>query len=317
MTRASGGPRRPRPEPTSGAGRPGGAARPARSRGRGRARAHGRSLAGWAALAPAGLWLGAFFVVPVALVAQYSFATRDLGIARVVLPWTLDAYRLAVDPAVLPIFWRTAAYSLSATLACLVIGLPLAWFVARHAGRWRLVLLGAVLVPFWASHLARIYAWKALLAEDGPVNRVLGLVGLDRPGGLLLTDVAVVVGLTYGYLPFMVLPLYVVCRRFDPRLLEASQDLGHGRLGTFVRVVLPGLAPGVVAGSLLVLVPSVGDFVTPALLGGVNQLTFGSVIDDQFRGGNNWPLGSALAVLLLAAVAVLWVARGRRAREVL
>ncbi|SHG09428.1 ABC transporter permease [Streptoalloteichus hindustanus] len=268
-------------------------------------------------LLPTGLWLALFLLVPLALVVQYSFATRDTGPLRVVLPWTAQAYRTALDPAFLPIFGRTLAYAALTTAACLLLGFPLAWFIARHGGRHRNALLAAVLVPFWASYLARIYAWKALLDGDGLVNRLLGLVGLGRDGGFLLTDGAVVLGLTYGFLPFMVLPLYVACERFDHRLVEASYDLGHGRVSTFFRVVLPGVRPGVLAGSLLVLVPAAGDFVTPRLLGGVDQSTFGSVIDDQFRGGNNWPLGSAMAVLLMALVVVVLVVRGRRGEDVL
>ncbi|CAL9359846.1 Spermidine_putrescine transport system permease protein PotB [Actinosynnema sp. ALI-1.44] len=268
-------------------------------------------------LTPTGLWLGVFLIAPLVLVVQFSFATRDTGVARAVLPWTTQAYRTALDPAFLPIFGRTLAYAGITTALCLLLGFPLAWFIARHGGRYRTALLAAVLVPFWSSYLARIYAWKALLDGEGLVNRVLEPLGLDRAGGFLLTDGAVVLGLTYGFLPFMVLPLYVACERFDHRLVEASHDLGHGRVSTFFRVVLPGVFPGVLAGSLLVLVPAAGDFVTPRLLGGVDQSTFGSVIDDQFRGGNNWPLGSAMAVLLLVLVVVVLVLRGRRGEDVL
>ncbi|MDQ2586303.1 ABC transporter permease [Saccharothrix yanglingensis] len=268
-------------------------------------------------LAPTGLWLGLFLIAPLALVVQFSFATRDTGVARAVLPWTTQAYATALNPAFLPIFGRTLAYAVLTTLLCLLLGFPLAWFTARHGGRYRTALLAAVLVPFWSSYLARVYAWKALLDGEGLVNTVLGYVGLDREGGFLLTHGAVVLGLTYGFLPFMVLPLYVACERFDFRLAEASYDLGHGRSSTFLRVVLPGVAPGVLAGSLLVLVPAAGDFVTPRLLGGVDQSTFGSVIDDQFRGGNNWPLGSAMAVLLLVLVVVVLVLRGKPGEDVL
>ncbi|GLY49220.1 ABC transporter permease [Lentzea sp. NBRC 102530] len=270
-----------------------------------------------ALLVPTGVWLGFFLIAPLVVVVEFSIATRDTGVARAVLPWTIDAYRTALDPAFLPIFGRTLLYAAATTLACLLLGFPLAWFIARHGGRWRTALLAAVLIPFWSSYLARIYAWKALLDGEGLANTVLGWVGLDRDGGFLLTDGAVVLGLTYGFLPFMVLPLYVACERFDVRLMEASYDLGHGRVSTFFRVVLPGVMSGVLAGSLLVLVPAAGDFVTPKLLGGVEQSTFGSVIDDQFRGGNNWPLGSAMAVLLLVLVVAVLVLRGRRGEDVL
>ncbi|GLZ31291.1 ABC transporter permease [Lentzea sp. NBRC 105346] len=276
-----------------------------------------RFLRANALLLPTGVWLGIFLIAPLALVVQFSFATRDTGVARAVLPWTTQAYLTALDPAFLPIFGRTLAYAFATTLLCLVLGFPLAWFIARHGGRYRNVLLVAVLIPFWSSYLARIYAWKALLDGDGLINQALSSIGLGRSGGFLLTHGAVVLGLTYGFLPFMVLPLYVACERFDHRLVEASFDLGHGRTSTFFRVVLPGVFSGVLAGSLLVLVPSAGDFVTPRLLGGVNQSTFGSVIDDQFRGGNNWPLGSAMAVLLLLLVVLVLVLRGRRGEDVL
>ncbi|MFD9699959.1 ABC transporter permease [Lentzea sp. NPDC059081] len=268
-------------------------------------------------LAPTGIWLGLFLIAPLVVVVEFSFATRNTGVARAVLPWTAQAYLTALDPAFLPIFGRTLLYAVATTVACLLLGFPLAWFIARHGGRYRTALLAAVLIPFWSSYLARIYAWKALLDGEGLVNTVLGWAGLGRDGGFLLTHGAVVLGLTYGFLPFMVLPLYVACERFDFRLVEASYDLGHGRVSTFLRVVLPGMTSGVLAGSLLVLVPAAGDFVTPKLLGGVGQSTFGSVIDDQFRGGNNWPLGSAMAVLLLVLVVVVLVLRGRRGEDVL
>jgi len=168
----------------------------------------------------------------------------------------------------------------------------------------RNVYLVLVVIPFLTSYLIRIYAWQAILQNNGLLNSLLGNIGLGRDHIFINHSSAVLIGLTYGFLPFMILPLYASIERMDFSLVEASYDLGHGKVSTFFRVILPTVSPGLVAGVLLVFIPAVGDFVTPTLLGGVRTQMIGSTIADQFGGSQNWPLGSAMSVLLMFFILV-------------
>jgi len=184
------------------------------------------------------------------------------------------------------------------------LGFPLAYWIARFAGRFRNFFLVLVIIPFLTSYLIRMYAWQFILQRNGLLNSVLGTIGLGDDHAFLNTHFAVILGLTYGFLPFMILPLYASIERMDKSMVEASYDLGHGKTSTFFRVIVPTVSPGLVAGVLLVFIPAVGDYVTPALLGGVNTQMIGTTIADQFRSGNNWPLGSAMSVLLMAFILI-------------
>ena len=186
----------------------------------------------------------------------------------------------------------------------MLLGFPLAYWIARFGGRFRNVYLVLVMIPFLTSYLIRIYAWQFILQDNGLLNRLLGDLGLGRNHVFLNHPFAVILGLTYGFLPFMILPLYASIERMDVALVEASYDLGHGKVSTFFRVILPTVSPGLVAGVLLVFIPAVGDFVTPKLLGGVRTEMIGSTIADQFGGSQNWPLGSAMSVLLMVFILV-------------
>jgi spermidine/putrescine transport system permease protein len=176
--------------------------------------------------------------------------------------------------------------------------------MARFGGRFRNVYLVLVIIPFLTSYLIRTYGWLVILQHNGLLNSALGNLGLGRNHAFLDTHFAVILGLTYGFLPFMILPLYASIERMDKSLVEASYDLGHGKASTFWRVILPSVSPGLVAGVLLVFIPAVGDFVTPELLGGVKTQMIGTTIYDQFGSGNNWPLGSAMSVLLMLGILV-------------
>ncbi|MEJ7583222.1 MAG: ABC transporter permease [Acidimicrobiales bacterium] len=257
-------------------------------------------------LAPTTLWLVVFLLVPLFIIIWYSVGTRGV-IDHIRHPggrlnWR--NYRDALNPSFLPIFLRTVVYAALTTVGCLVIGFPLAYAIARFGGRWKNLMLGLVILPFWTSYLVRMYAWRFILDDNGLANTVLGGLGLGSDHRFTNTHWAVVVGLVYGFLPFMVLPLYASLERMDFRLIEAAYDLGSGRLSTFVRITLRTSMPGVVAGVLLVFIPALGDFVTPQLLGGSRTQTFGSTIQDQFGQGQNWPLGSAMAVLLMSFILI-------------
>jgi len=283
-----------------------------------RPRRRPEALRGHLLLLPTTLWLGALLIGPLLVVVAFSLGRRGIN-PPVRVDWAnprFENYRRALDPDFLPIFLRSVGYAASATLCCIALGFPLAYWIARRPPRQRTLFLVLAVVPFLTSYLIRMYAWQFILQRNGLLNAVLGAAGLGDDRAFLNTPGAVIVGLTYGFLPFMVLPLYAAIERMDPSLVEASADLGHGRISTFRRVILPSVFPGLVAGTLLVFIPALGDFVTPALLGGTRTVMYGSVIQDQFRGGgNNWPLGSAMAVLLMVVIMIGVIVELRRSED--
>ena len=269
-----------------------------------------RRLPDWAAgnllLLPTSLWFVLLLIIPTILIVGYSLGHRGV-IVPIRFSWgslVWSNYHTALNPDFLPIFWRSIWYAVVATIACVLIGFPLAYWIARFGGRFRNLYLVLVIIPFLTSYLIRMYAWQFILQREGLLNTVLGAIGLGGNHVFLNTNFAVILGLTYGFLPFMVLPLYASIERMDPALVEASYDLGHGKVSTLFRVIIPTVAPGLIAGVLLVFIPAVGDFVTPELLGGVRTQMIGNTIYDQFNSGNNWPLGSAMSVLLMAFILV-------------
>jgi spermidine/putrescine transport system permease protein len=252
------------------------------------------------------LWFFFLLVIPTLLVVAYSLGQRGV-ITPIRFSWghlVFSNYNTALNPRFLPIFTRSIAYAFVSTVACVLLGFPLAYWIARFGGRFRNIYLVLVIIPFLTSYLIRMYAWQFILQRNGLLNSVLGTLRLGDSHIFLNTHFAVILGLTYGFLPFMILPLYASIERMDPSLVEASYDLGHGKTSTLFRVIIPTVAPGLIAGILLVFIPAVGDFVTPELLGGVKTQMFGNTVYDQFGSGNNWPLGSAMSVLLMALILV-------------
>ena len=262
---------------------------------------------------PGALWLLAFFLVPILILLGYSFMPR--GTYGGVEPGiTLEHYRRFLDPLYLGILRRTAWLSLLCTLVCLLLAYPTAYVIAR-SGRWRNLLLFLAVLPFWTSSLVRTYAMIFLLRDSGLINRILMDLGLIvAPLRLLYTEGAVLAGLVYGALPFMILPIYASLEKLDPALLEAAEVLGAPPWTRFVRIVWPLTLPGVAAGSLLVFVPSLGSFVVPDLLGGARQMMIGNLIQNQFGPSRNWPFGSAaaFAVMALVMIAMLVMLRVNR-----
>lgn len=249
------------------------------------------------AAAPA-IYLTVFFAVPLVVVLIYSFATRTTRGGTELRNWNLDAYRKLADPVVRDIALRSLLLALVTTLICLLIAYPFAWFLTTRRPGVRNALLVAVMIPFWSNFLVRNYAWRVLLGSDGVVSQVTQWLGFGETR-ILFTPLAVVIGLVYGFLPFMILPLYASLERIDDGLLDASRDLYASGWQTFGRVLLPLSTPGAIAGSILVFVPSLGAYVTPEILGGAKTTLLGSYIVTQFGTARNWPVGAALSVVLL------------------
>lgn len=262
-------------------------------------------------LAPSRAIMGTLFVAPLLIVLVYSFLTRGVYGGQSP-PWTLDNYLRLADPLYLAILVKSFWIAGVSTLLCLALGFPLALFIARS--RRRNLLIALVMLPFWTSFLVRTYAWMFLLRDTGLVNTVLLALGIvAEPLPLLYNDGAVIVGLVYGYLPFMVLPVYAALERIDRSLVEAAADLGATPWTTLIRVVAPLAAPGAVAGSVLVFIPCLGAYLTPDLLGGGKSILAGNVVQNQFTSARDWPFGSAVSFALMAVVMLLlWLGLRRR-----
>src|SRR5512141_186704 len=255
-------------------------------------------------LLPGGLWLFAFFVVPMLVMASVSLQEGSLGTGYR-LTWNFGIYAEVLN-AWSPQFVRSIVYALIVTVLTLAIGFPMAYTIANRGGRFKNLLLLLVIMPFFTAFIIRTLAWKLILADNGFVlgtAKDLGLIPANEH--VLATPLAVVSGLTYNFLPFMVLPLYVALEKIDPHLVEAATDLYASRTQAFLRVTLPLSMPGVVAGSLLVFIPAVGDFINAAILGSRDTTMIGNVIQRLFLQTNAYPEASALGFVLMAAVLVL------------
>jgi spermidine/putrescine transport system permease protein len=266
---------------------------------------------------PAVGWYLCFFLVPLAYIAVFSFAKLE-GFAGFVYALDFGNYRDLWDPLYGRVFLRTLALAGFGTIATLIVGFPLAYYLARYAKRKTFLLL-LVIVPFWTSFLIRTYSWLIILDGDFPLTRALKSIGVvDQDFDLTFTTTAIYIGVVYNYLPLMVLPLFAALERMDWSLVEAAQDLGDSPLRAFRRITLPLVMPGVLVGSLLVFIPLTGEYVIPVILGGGKTLYAGNLIADEFLTHIDWPFGSAIAMVLIAVltVALLVYARaiGRQER---
>lgn len=254
-------------------------------------------------------WLALFLVVPCGLVFLLAFFQRGIyGGVDYLLTW--ENLERALDPLYLAILWKSALVAGQATLVALLIGYPAAYAIAAAGRRWQPALLVLVMLPFWSNYLIRTYAWIVLLNRKGLANEALiGLGITTEPLSLLYSEGAVVVGLVYNYLPFVVLAVYASLARLDRSLLEASEDLGAAPWRSFLRVTLPLSLPGVAAGAVFVFVLSIGNFITPDLLGGGRIQMVGNLIYDQFLTARDWPFGAALSMLLIAVMLALLFAQ--------
>ncbi|MFM5950944.1 MAG: ABC transporter permease [Novosphingobium sp.] len=288
----------------------------------------------FAAIASAPLfWLVVFFLVPMGIVWLYSFG-QNSGPADIAITGTLDNYKRATEWLYLSIFGKSLAVAALVTLICLIIGFPVAMAITFASEKWRPWLLLAIMLPFWTNLLIRTYALMMLMGSNGYANRGLGalwdgaswlktMVGLQpleawAPVPLLYNNFAVVLGLVYVHLPFMVLPLYSALDRLDKSLIEASLDLGAGHFRTLTKIVVPLAGPGIAAGVMITLIPALGAYLTPDLMGGTDSQMIANVIERQFKRANDWPFGAALSFLLIYAMFILVAIqslRGDRKKE--
>jgi putrescine transport system permease protein len=259
------------------------------------------------------LWLTLFFLLPFFFVFKISFAEaviaqppytplwKEAADGSISLQLTLLNYRFLIEDALYLLSYLTSLkVALLSTILCLLLGYPIAYAIARARGRTQLVLLMLVILPFWSSFLIRVYAWKMLLQGNGLINGVLMALGItDSPLNMLYSEGAVYVGIVYSYLPFMVLPLYAALARLDYATVEAALDLGCRPWQAFYKVTLPLSLPGIIAGSLLVFIPAVGEFVIPELLGGPDSIMIGRVLWNEFFANRDWPIASSVAMVML------------------
>ncbi len=263
-------------------------------------------------------WMVTFFVSSMVIVVLLSFGTTTRD-GFPVFGTTTGNYSALWDEVYLRLFLRSLVYALATVALSVLIAYPVAYAIALHGGRYKNALIAAIVVPFFASYLIRMYAWKALLSDDGLVNSGLRNTGLGDGIELLNTPWAVIGGLVYGFVVFMILPIYASLERMDVSLIEAGKDLYHSPFRTFLTVTLPATRPGLYGGMLLVFLPALGDFVSAQLLGGSSTFMIGNLIQQQFAEGQNWPLGSAMTVSMMVALTVLMVvylrATSTKARE--
>jgi spermidine/putrescine transport system permease protein len=276
------------------------------------------------------LWLLAFFVVPMAIVWAYSFG-RNVGLTEIDISGTFSNYGRAIEPLYLGIFLKSVAVAALTTLICLIVGFPVALAITFATPKWRPWLLLAIMLPFWTNLLIRTYALITVLRTQGFANQAMGwfwdsassfkaLIGLQPLGAweplpLLYNNFAVIFGLVYVHLPFMVLPLYAALDRLDKSLIEASLDLGAGHWTTINKIVAPLAGPGIISGVIITFVPALGAYLTPDLMGGPDSQMIANVIERQFKRANDWPFGAALSFLLMYATFILIALQSMKSRQ--
>ncbi len=276
------------------------------------------------------LWLALFFIVPLAIVWTYSFG-RNAGLTEIDISGTFSNYGRALEPLYLGIFLKSVGVAALTTLICLIVGFPVAMAITFAADKWKPWLLLAIMLPFWTNLLIRTYALITMLRTEGYTNKAMGavwdgaswlktLVGLQplstwEPMQLLYNNFAVILGLVYVHLPFMVLPLYAALDRLDKSLIEASLDLGAGHLRTILKIVVPLAGAGIISGVIITFVPALGAYLTPDLMGGTDSQMIANVIERQFKRANDWPFGAALSFLLMYATFILIALQSLKARK--
>jgi spermidine/putrescine transport system permease protein len=260
-------------------------------------------------LAPPLAALVFLFVLPIALTVAYSFWTVDNDYQLVRTPSLVNYGRILSDPLYFSTLLGSVWMALLTTLFCVILALPLAWFIARRVPqRWRLLFIVGLILPGWVSVLIRTYSMNLVLGESGLLNWLFTNVGLiARPLEILFTETAVVIGLVYIYLPYTMVPIYAAIERLDAPVLEAAENLGAGPIERFMRIVLPLIKPGIIAGCIITFIPALGEYLVPNLLGGLQGIMFGNLIATAFQ-SFNWPLGSALAVVMLTAIMLVLLA---------
>ena len=278
-----------------------------------------------ALLAPVTLFLGVFFVLPLLIIAVFSFLTPGLygGVEWAFYHWNYgrifgwaDGIMEVYEPIYLRILMRSLTFAALTVIVTLLLCYPVAFWVSRLPDRWRLVFLFLITLPFFSSLIVRLYAWLLILKPTGLFNSVLMNLGvISQPLEILYTPAAVVLGMVYVMIPFMFLPLFASVDNLDRAQVEASLDLGANRVQTFVKVILPQTMPGIMGGAVIVFIPSVGNFIVPDVLGGAKGLMVGNLVEQQFLSSRNWPFGSALSMIIMAVVLTVLLIAVARARK--
>lgn len=276
-------------------------------------------------LAPVTLFLGTFFLLPLLIIALFSFLTPGLygGVEWAFYHWNYgrifgwaDGIMEVFEPVYLQILGRSLGFAALTVLLCLILCYPVAFWVSRLPARWRLVFLFLITLPFFSSLIVRLYAWLLILKPSGILNSVLMATGLmSEPLEILYTPAAVVLGMVYVMIPFMFLPLFASVDNLDRAQVEASMDLGGNRIQTFVKVILPQTLPGIMGGAVIVFIPSVGNFIVPDILGGAKGLMIGNLVEQQFLSARNWPFGAALSMIIMSVVLIVLLTAVTRARR--
>lgn len=288
-----------------------------RPRGRRRGREQGRWLY-TAMLLPGTVWMSVFFICALAIMVLLSFGTTD-ALGNPQFGSTTENITGILHGVYFKAIVHSLVYAICSSVICLLVSYPVAYVIARHGGRYKHALIGLLVAPFFANYLIRMYGWQTILSDEGPLLALLHHVGVPTSFHLINTQGAVIAGLAYGYIIFMVLPIYASLERLDPAIIEAGRDLYGSALKTFLTVTVPASRGGAYAGIALVFLPSIGDFVSNELLGGPNTVMVGNLIQDKFFDGQNWPLGSALTMVLMILLLVFLSAyvrhNAREARE--
>jgi spermidine/putrescine transport system permease protein len=269
----------------------------------------------WLLLAlPGTVWMSVFFIASLLLLLALSFGTSDtLGNPH--FGASLANIKALCDPVFLKVAVRSLVYSILTAVLCLALGYPVAYAIALHGGRYKNALIAAIVVPFFANYLVRMYGWAAVLSDNGPILSLGRKLGLSPNVHIINTSFGVILGLVYGFIVFMILPLYAALERMDTSLIEAGRDLYGGPLRTFLFVTVPATRQGALAGLVLVFLPATGDFVSSQFMGGPNRVMIGGLIQDKFTAANNGPLGSALTMALLVVLLIGMFGYLRRARR--
>ncbi len=254
------------------------------------------------------VWISVMIVVPMLLILLYAFSKQGNSVTTFL--FTLDNFaRFFSDTIFLEVLWRSLRIAIETTLICIVLGYPAAYFIAKSQERFKMRWVLLITLPTWINMLVRTYAWVGILQDDGIINSLLGLIGLG-PATLLYTDFAVVLGMVYNFLPFMILQIYTALTKMDYSLIEAANDLGANRVQSFLRITLPLSLPGVISGITLVFLPAVSSFFIPKLLGGGQYVMIGTVIESQFLTAGNWNFGSAISLIMAIIIMVsMYIAR--------
>jgi spermidine/putrescine transport system permease protein len=264
-----------------------------------------KMLPAFVTVAPITLWLLFLVAIPLMYVVVMSFCSLD-KFYNVTFHFTLANYKRLFDANYVKIYGRSLLIAFSTTLICIVIGYPFTFFIARKGGKRKNLLYMLVIIPFWTNSLIRIYGWRTFLGTNGWLNNILQFLNITKePLDFLFNQGTTVLGMVYCLFPFMVIPLYSAIEKLDINLLEASADLGAKRSATFIEVILPLTASGIFSGSLMVFIPTLGYFFVSDILGGGNADVIGNLVERQFQSGNNWPLGSALSIILIVITLIL------------